>query len=149
MACSLPVPFLTVAIRLSTKDVVIGKSRCLEVRQLRSSLGDESTGNNISPFPIMLSAPINGRITSLTAFQLDSKPTSLLFLTTDQHQYAVIGYSSSCQPHGIQTYASGSLTDSWNILGQLSECGPLVTSTRIRVVWFYICTMDSLPSFLF
>jgi DNA damage-binding protein 1 len=80
-----------------------------------------------SPFPIVLSAPINGRITSLEAFQLDSKPTSLLFLTTDQHQYAVIGYNPSMQPHYIQTYASGSLKDEWNMLGTLAECGPLVT----------------------
>lgn len=80
-----------------------------------------------SPFPVVLNAPINGRITSLTAIQLDSKPTSLLFVTTDQHQYAVIGYDAQLTPHYIRTYASGSLKDEWNQLGQLSECGPLVT----------------------
>ena len=29
-------------------------------------------------------------------------------------------------PYYIRTYASGSLRDEWNQLGQLSECGPLV-----------------------
>ncbi|OEU20889.1 CPSF_A-domain-containing protein, partial [Fragilariopsis cylindrus CCMP1102] len=75
----------------------------------------------------VLNAPINGRITSLTAIQLDSKLTSLLFITTDQHQYAIIGYDSQLTPHYIRTYASGSLKDEWNTLGQISECGPLVT----------------------
>ncbi|KAG7357385.1 mono-functional DNA-alkylating methyl methanesulfonate [Nitzschia inconspicua] len=112
-----------------SEDVVIGKSRFLEVRQLRSSLEDglQTTGGNASPFPIILTAPINGRITSLNAFQLDSKPTALLFLTTDQHQYAVIGYNPSCTPHGMQTYASGSLTDSWNMLGSFADRGPILT----------------------
>lgn len=106
----------------------------MEVRQLRKSLkkssveGETVVGNNsTSPFPIVLNAPINGRITSLTAIQLDSKPTSLLFVTTDQHQYAIIGYDSQLTPHYIRTYASGSLKDEWNTLGQISECGPLVT----------------------
>ncbi|KAL3919428.1 MAG: hypothetical protein SGILL_003758, partial [Bacillariaceae sp.] len=108
-------------------DVIIAKSRSLEVRQLRSSLKDEEdVGSNSSPFPIILNAPINGRIVSLSAFQLDAKPTSLLFITTDQQQYAIIGYNSGMPPHYIQTYASGSLTDDWNMLGTLSECGPLV-----------------------
>jgi len=117
-----------------SEDVVIGKSRSLEVRQLRSSVkassqdGETQIGSSGgSPFPVVLNAPINGRITSLSAIQLDSKPTSLLFLTTDKHQYAVIGYDPELTPHSIRTYASGSLKDEWNQLGQLSEAGPLVT----------------------
>jgi len=121
-----------------SEDVIIGKSRSLEVRQLRKSIkkssvegpnsdGGEIVNNSASPFPVVLNAPINGRITSLTALQLDSKPTSLLFVTTDQHQYAIIGYDSQLAPHYIRTYSSGSLKDEWNTLGQISECGPLVT----------------------
>jgi len=116
-----------------SEDIIIGKSRSLEVRQLRKSLkpneGEPVVGStgSTSPFPVALTAPINGRITSLTAIQLDSKPTSLLFLTTDQHQYAVIGYDPQLTPYFIRTYASGSLKDEWNHLGQQSECGPLVT----------------------
>mmetsp|Transcript_10401 Transcript_10401/g.26164 ORF Transcript_10401/g.26164 Transcript_10401/m.26164 type:complete len:1472 (+) Transcript_10401:265-4680(+) len=116
-----------------SEDVVIGKSRSLEIRQLRSSVkasdGGEAAqiGSSGSPFPVVLNAPINGRITSLTAIQLDSKPTSLLFVTTDKHQYAVIGYDPELTPHYVRTYASGSLKDEWNQLGQLSEAGPLVT----------------------
>jgi DNA damage-binding protein 1 len=77
--------------------------------------------------------------------------TALLFITTDQYQYAVIGYqsqtsggmyqddddtSNNCMrddPHAshhdggrIHTYASGSLKDDWTVLGTLSEVGPLV-----------------------
>lgn len=122
--------------------MVIGKSRSIEVRQLRpparEGVADADTsgahpivaggsgGSNTSPFPVVLSAPINGRITTLSAVPLDSHPTSLLFLTTDQHQYALIGYNPHLSPHFIQTFASGSLKDEWNVLGTLSECGPFV-----------------------
>jgi DNA damage-binding protein 1 len=99
--------------------VVIGKSRRLEVRQLRN---DEEA----SPFPVVFSCPIHGRITSLLPLPLANKETALLFLTTDQYQYAVIGYNPQLA-HGIQTYTSGSLREDWNVLGTLSECGPLVT----------------------
>jgi DNA damage-binding protein 1 len=94
----------------------------LEIRQLKV---DEVEEGISSPFPVILSVPINGRITSLAALPLASHPTSLLFLTTDQHQYAVIGYKPDL-PNYMQTYASGSLKDEWNVLGAVSECGPLV-----------------------
>lgn len=111
-----------------SEDVIIGKSRGIEVRQLRKSLKkDPVEGSNSDSFPVVLNAKINGRITSLSPIQLDSKPTALLFVTTDQHQYAIIGYDPQVTPHYIRTYASGCLKDEWNTLGQISECGPLVT----------------------
>jgi DNA damage-binding protein 1 len=88
---------------------------------LKAEEDDETS----SPFPVVLSVPINGRITSLTALPLPSHMTSLLFLTTDQYQYAVIGYNPA-MAHCIQTYDSGSLKDEWNVLGSISDCGPLV-----------------------
>lgn len=102
-----------------SEDIVIAKSRRLEVRQLRQEEEDAA-----SPFPVVFSCPINGRITSLVPLTLSYHETALLFLTTDKYQYAVIGYSD---PGGIQTFASGSLRDDWAVLGSLSECGPLVT----------------------
>lgn len=107
---------------LQKQDVVIGKSRRLEIRQLKV---DEEEDGASSPFPVILSIPINGRITSLAALPLAGHPTSLLFMTTDQFQYAVIGYNPDL-PNYSQTFASGSLKDEWNVLGALSECGPLV-----------------------
>ena len=144
----------------NAQDVVIAKSRRLEVRQLRPDTSDAqqqedsyNASSSTSPFPIVLSVPIHGRITSLTPIKLPNYPTSLLFITTDQYQYAVIGYSkpadveaaasataaspSAASPgypssgttndsNYIHTYDDGSLKDDWNVLGNLSECGPLV-----------------------
>ena len=99
-----------------------------------------------SPFPIVFSCPINGRITSLVPLTVPShSDKALLFLTTDQYQYAVIGYTTNDKdaaaattkyPSGsgggggggrIHTYASGTLKEDWTVLGTLSEVGPLVT----------------------
>ena len=63
---------------------MIGKSRRLEIRQLKLEEEDEEMMMMNSPFPIVLSIPINGRITSLKAIRLANYPTALLFLTTDQ-----------------------------------------------------------------
>eukprot|EP00980_Cylindrotheca_fusiformis_P029024 scaffold22701_cov123-Cylindrotheca_fusiformis.AAC.3 len=105
------------------QDVVVGKSRRLEIRRLK--VDEEEDGGISSPFPVILSIPINGRITSLAALPLASHPTALLFMTTDQYQYAVIGYNPDLSNY-IETFASGSLKDEWNVLGAFSECGPLV-----------------------
>lgn len=123
---------------MNVQDVVIGKSRRLEVRQLRQE--DDEQDNSTSPFPVVFSCPINGRITSMVPLTLAYHETSLLFLTTDQYQYAVIGYdddeetTTSGGTNGgagtggsIRTFTSGSLKDDWTVLGTLSECGPLVT----------------------
>lgn len=103
---------------------MVGKSRRLEVRQLKIEEDDEEA-NMSSPFPVVLSIPINGRITCLAALPLASHPTSLLFLTTDQHQYAVIGYNAN-SPNYVETFSSGNLKDEWNVMGDLADTGPLV-----------------------
>ncbi|CAJ1931101.1 unnamed protein product [Cylindrotheca closterium] len=105
------------------QDVVVGKSRRLEIRQLKIEEEDEEAIS--SPFPVILSIPINGRITCLVALPLASHPTSLLFMTTDQHQYAVIGYNANL-PNYVETFASGNLKDEWNVMGDLADTGPLV-----------------------
>ncbi|KAL3933161.1 MAG: hypothetical protein SGBAC_010515, partial [Bacillariaceae sp.] len=105
------------------QDIVVGKSKRLEVRQLKIEEDDEEVMS--SPFPVVLSIPINGRITSLAPLPLASHPTSLLFMTTDQHQYAVIGYNADL-PNYVETFASGNLKDEWNVMGDLADTGPLV-----------------------
>eukprot|EP00934_Nitzschia_sp_Nitz4_P007930 Nitzschia sp. Nitz4//scaffold17_size182527//65374//69935//NITZ4_001847-RA/size182527-processed-gene-0.49-mRNA-1//-1//CDS//3329539319//7920//frame0 len=113
-----------------SEDVIVGKSRRLEIRQLRQE-------DEVSPFPVVLSCPINGRISSLLPLHLPNHETALLFVTTDQLEYAVLGYtgtaeSASLDPINatagdIRTYTSGSLKDDWSTLGDPSECGLLVT----------------------
>mmetsp|Transcript_44638 Transcript_44638/g.108270 ORF Transcript_44638/g.108270 Transcript_44638/m.108270 type:complete len:518 (+) Transcript_44638:61-1614(+) len=151
-----------------SEDIVIAKSRSLEVRQLHkpsSNTNDSTTttdggdddyddgeGNDntaatttiamdsTSPFPIVLQAPINGRITSVNALHIDSHPTALLFITTSEQQYAVIGYNPQLAPHYIQAYAGGNLKDEWNQLGSIADCGPIVVvdphSRCIALHWY-------------
>ena len=115
--------------------MVIAKSRKLEVRQLlqtnseeTSSQQTEENNNSSSPFPVVWSVPINGRITSLQAFSVSAHPTSFLFLTTDEQQYAVVSYNEAATPYPIETHASGSLEgEEMFVLGKLAECGPLVS----------------------
>jgi DNA damage-binding protein 1 len=156
----------------------VAKSRRLEIRQLRTSLSSSSSSseavaaaatagesssvnnndNNVngasSPFPVLVSVPINGRITSLVPIYIPSSPTALVFMTTDRFRYAVVSYdathgtsaatggtasntaaaaaasSSSCSsssPYPLVTHASGSIKgEDYNILGREAEAGPLV-----------------------
>ena len=146
-------------------DAVAGADRDPTMTTTASTNHPSSSSLSSSPFPIVFSCPINGRITSLVPLTVPShSDKALLFLTTDQYQYAVIGYTSDDQDdvaaaddnvaaainatnnnttttskyHSgsgggssgggrIQTYASGTLKEDWNVLGTLSEVGPLVT----------------------
>ena len=112
------------------KDVVIAKSRRLEIRQLQVPSDDTADGGKAhpsSPFPIVWSVPVNGRITSLEKIQIPSCPTSFLFITTDQQQYAVLGYNPHATPYPVETHASGSLQgEDLFVLGKQAESGPLV-----------------------
>lgn len=104
-------------------DIIVAKSRRLEVRQYRSN--DESLQ---SLFPVVLTVPINGRITSLLPFSVDASPTSYLFMTTDKLRYAVVSYDASVTPYPFITHASGSVKgEDHNVLGRLSESAPLVS----------------------
>jgi hypothetical protein len=175
--CDFTHPFgLLLLFLIIGKDVVIAKSRRLEIRQLRASAvvpntastgegdnatttttttsppsptsmigggpgtsttttttttttGGGTTATTATPFPVVWSVPINGRITSMVALKVPSSPTSYLFLTTDQLMYAVIGYNpNAASPYHVTTHASGSLQgEEWNILGRPAECGPLVS----------------------
>ena len=121
--------------------MIIAKSQRIEVRQLRTALvnGEEddptssataanSIINAATPFPVLWSVPVNGRITAMSPLKVPSSRTSYLFITTDQLQYAVIGYNPTTPgPYPVTTHASGSLHgDEFNILGRPAECGPLV-----------------------
>ena len=127
------------------------KSRRLEVRRfaidrnvavaLRNSNKNEGNTNHYDDtlFPLLLSVPIHGRITTLLPFRIPSSKTDLLFFTTDTQKYAVISYvgpsSSSSSllsttayvPYNIMTHVSGDLREfGISIRGRLAECGPLV-----------------------
>jgi len=97
------------------QDVIVAKSRRLEVRQ--------ASQDSSSPFPVVLTLPINGRITSMIPIKLSGTPTDYLFLTTDRYRYAVISYSQGSTPYPVKTHASGSLRAS----GREPAVGPLVS----------------------
>lgn len=99
----------------STTDVIVAKSRRLEVRQ--------ASQDPSSPFPIVLTLPINGRITSMVSFKLPRAPTDYLFITTDRYRYAVITFSPENTPYPCRTHASGSLKG----VGREAAVGPLVS----------------------
>jgi DNA damage-binding protein 1 len=115
---------------LDSQDVLVAKSRRLEVRHFRSA--SEEHAALPSPFPIALQVPINGRLTSLIPLQIPSSPTSFLFMTTDRFRYAVISHDPfqlRHSPYPIQTHASGSFKgEDHNILGRQAESGPLVAA---------------------
>jgi len=112
--------------------VLVSKSRRIEVRQLRSSAAatDASaaaaaaaTANSMvqSPFPVVLTVPLNGKLTSLCPFKTAHSPTSYVFFTTDQFRYAVISYEDPAgaggsrkrtSPYPVRTHASGSFLTS-------------------------------------
>jgi DNA damage-binding protein 1 len=98
----------------NTANVIVAKSRRLEVRQ--------ASPDPSSPFPLVLTLPINGRITSMVPLKLPRTPTDYLFITTDRYRYAVISYSPENTPYPCQTHASGSLKG----MGRESAVGPLV-----------------------
>jgi DNA damage-binding protein 1 len=123
--------------------VVIAKSRHLEVRRLTNSESNETAS-----LPIILSAPLNGRITNILPFTHPSSDTDYIFFTTETKRYAVISYagqeqassssmpgnqdsrnirnSTSTTPYNIITHATGNLADyGLAIRGNEPESGPL------------------------
>lgn len=118
------------------QDVIVAKSNRLEVRQLRSAT------EGMSPFPVVVSVPINGRIVALAPIKVASSETSYVFVLTNRQQYAVLAYdpkNSSTDPSGkkhnpypIVTLASGSLKD--QVLGAETDSGPI-----LAIDHFYRC----------
>lgn len=110
----------------TSKDVVIAKSRHLEVRQLTNSESDETAS-----LQVVLSAPINGRITTMLPFRHPSSETDYIFFTTEAKQYAVISYVSpesadATAAYNVLTHASGDLADyGLAIRGNEPEMGPI------------------------
>lgn len=107
-------------------DVVIAKSHHLEVRQLTNSESDENAS-----LQIVLSAPINGRITTMLPFRHPSSETDYIFFTTEAKQYAVISYvppetADATAAYNIRTHVSGDLADyGLAIRGNEPEMGPI------------------------
>ena len=102
------------------QDVIIAKSRRLEIRQASNDAN--------APFPLVLQVPVNGRITSLIPLKIPQSPTSYLFITTDRFRYAVISFDLTCQPYPMATHSAGSFRDlEQGLLGREAECSPLVS----------------------
>jgi len=99
-------------------DVIISKSQRLEIRQLNKEHDEDPTSSsNSSPaatasisFPLVLSAPINGRIISMLPFKHPSSKTDYIFFLTDRKQYAIISYDGQ------------GLSSSNNTTGSTSAC---------------------------
>ena len=102
------------------QDVIIAKSRRLEIRQASNDAN--------APFPLLFQVPVNGRVTSLLPLKIPQSQTSYLFMTTDRFRYAVVGFDSTRQPYPIATHASGSFKYlDQGVLGREAECAPLVS----------------------
>ena len=101
-----------------TQDVIIAKSRCLEVRQLSVSADTPPS------LPVILSSPIHGRITSLLSFKHKSLATDYVFFITDAKKYAVVSFDSDKEE--IMTHCTGDLSDyGLAIRGNEPEGGPI------------------------
>ena len=146
------------------QEVVIAKSRRLEIRQLSKQTDDYNDNHNDNhnnnddshcTFNVVLSAPINGRITTLLPFRHPSSPTDYIFFITECKKYAVISYSQSTSTststsssssssstkvhahahahvhvhaHNVITHASGDLADyGLAMRGNEPEHGPMAT----------------------
>jgi DNA damage-binding protein 1 len=117
-------------------DVIVAKSRRLELRTWQSTSSDsnDSSSNNnnnnnkTSLFPVVATAPIHGRLTCLQTLKMKKSSVDMIFVTTDRHQYAVLSYDPTMRPYPFRTHASGRLPsgDDPNLLGRPSESGPLV-----------------------
>ena len=98
----------------NSADVIVAKSRRLELRTWHSSdptsgAGTNSDNNNnanggekTSLFPILASVPLNGRLTSLETLRIVNCPIDFVFCTTDRHQYAVLSYDERQHPSHSQ-----------------------------------------------
>ncbi|CAB9504647.1 damage-binding protein 1 [Seminavis robusta] len=128
----------------STQDVIVAKSRRLELRTWQSSSNNSTTNanstttsnndggggdhNKTSLFPVLATTPIHGRLTCLQTLKLKKSSVDMIFVTTDRHQYAVLSYEPTMRPYPFRTHASGRLPsgEDPSLLGRRSESGPLV-----------------------
>ena len=145
-----PDNFLKHTLEQLEQDLLIAKSRRLEIRQ--PSSGSQET----SALPLVLSVPINGRLTCMTPLRIPNSNTSYLFLMTDKLKYSVVSYhppqqqqarpqqqqqqqqqqasSSGSQAYPLQTHASGTFRSlqeqdagDYSLLGNEAECAPLIS----------------------
>ena len=94
------------------EQVAIAKSRRLEFR---------SCTDGETPFPLLLSLTINGRITNMVPLVI--KGNSLLFVMTQTFQYAVLG-ASVAQGSTLQTLCSGKVRPT--LLGKPVDAAPIL-----------------------
>ena len=139
------------------QDVAVAKSTRLEIRQFQppsDPTGQNDSNNDDFPsdqFPLLLTLPVNGRITSISPIRFNNAKTDCLFFTTERGDYALISYDEKLaqlqlsgasttvaesdaksvigQHYPIQTHASGTFSSySTSVIagGRQAECGPLV-----------------------
>ena len=154
MLCCIPKSIIatTITIHRDHQDLAIVKARRLEIRQYRpspSSSSDPSpddanaSSSSSSSFPLLLSVPVNGRLTTLLPFRPPAATSDYLFFTTDRKQFGIISYDAT--PGGI---SSASLDSPYRILnhawGPLADYGASVLGREAEAgASPCICTMDS------
>ena len=134
------------------QDLAIAKSRRLEIRQLPSSTAADAASSSYEsgsgpPFPLLLSVPINGRLTNLIPFRIPGARHTgpgggqmkgmgdYLLLITERKQFGIISHDPTPDhaaslrtdsPYRVLTHASGPLADyGASVLGREAEAGPL------------------------
>jgi len=141
-------------------DVAIAKSTRLEIRQFIQPTADndddDDDNDSTEQLPLLLTLPINGRITTLTSIKFKHSKKDCLFFTTERGDYALISYdetlarmnmtgtagtkanAASANPRSsafigehypVKTHASGAFTSySTSVMagGRQAECGPLM-----------------------
>ena len=111
----------------SSNDIVVAKSRCLELRTWQASSSGNEDSEKLSLFPVVAKVPVNGRLIALEKIKFPNSEVDYIFCFTDQHQYAVVSYAPQNRPYPFQTHASGSLpSDPTDHLAKVSETGPLI-----------------------
>ena len=102
----------------SSPVVAISKSRRLEFR---------SCSDGETPFPLLQTININGRVTHLVP--MVSGSTTLLFVMTQNFQYAVL-------LQGLQTLASGTIQPS--LLGKPVDTAPIITLSEHKCLAMHL-----------
>ncbi|EJK52454.1 hypothetical protein THAOC_28264, partial [Thalassiosira oceanica] len=136
-------------------DLVVAKSDRLEVRTVRqpdSSGAGPDEGDGGEALPVVLSLPVNGRISTLSSVRFADERRDCLFLTTERGDYALISHDAELasdlaagrnksdgsgsggpdivgEHHPVATHASGTFRDADGHAlsgGREAEVGPIL-----------------------
>lgn len=108
----------------NSTDVVIAKSTRIEIRQYQPPTTTATTGNddigshsNTDRFPLLLTLPINGRISSISPIRFNSSANNdnskdCLFFTTERGGYALISYDEQLAEMQLASASAGAVASS-------------------------------------